>query len=419
MKRAGLFLFTACALLGCRRPNLPSALTPVTLQSNAGRSFELQREVEGVGMVTERVISREPAAVRDGACAGQMELAVPGAPGGDQRYLAHVGCPGGVVKVSASRRDSQTGRLWLYEPTLDQMMRARSLVLSDRSDGAVWFVRDALHDARSWTGVVHALGHTHPELPSDEGVPRQARQLVVLLGMYAGYPAAGSQWDDVQVAILDENGDPLARLTLDPMEMGTHAALQLRNDKDGHPSELAYVGMLRDATGAWRFVDLSILVTATQVEKPTGLGSTWNDMVTTRRTHVLSHLKDGALGHLWVDGVEWMGVDEVGGLLDEVVHQPTSMLGGDLSINPAPEDAPLWMVAQASTGTARMAYDVGLMGDTFDLLPACHGASVRVGPTCMTACSPPASGNAGMKTWPWTGRIPPGPLGSTCPPVSV
>jgi hypothetical protein len=45
------------------------------------------------------------------------------------------------------------------------------------------------------------------------------------------------------------------------------------------------------------------------------------------------------------------------------------MLGGDLSINPSPEDAPSWMLAQASSGNARVAYDLGLMGDSLELLP--------------------------------------------------
>ncbi len=372
-----LLLLAAAALGGCRRPNLPAALAPVTLATTQGRSFELTREVPGVGHVTERVLSREPSMVRGGQCAGQMELLVPGAPGGEQHYVSNVGCPGGVTQVRATRRDPHTGQTWLYEPTLDQMMRARALVLQDRSDGGRWFLRDVLHDARSWTGVAHALGHTHPDFSDADRVPRTARQLVVLLSMNSGFPHAGAQWDDVQVALLDQDGNPLARLTLDPVEVGTHAALQVRQAADGKPLELAYVGLLRDATGSWRFVDLSVVVNAQEAQKVGGLGAAWNTAVSTHRTHVLTQGPEGALGHLWVDGVEWMAVDQVGGVLDEVIHQPTSLVGGDLTLNPAPEEGPLWLLGHAASGGARIAYDVGVFGDTWGLLPRIPAAARR------------------------------------------
>ncbi|MBI5494423.1 MAG: hypothetical protein HY904_05300 [Deltaproteobacteria bacterium] len=360
-------LLCCLALGACKRPGLPQPLTPVTLTGAEGRSFELQREIDGVGPVTERVLSRTPAQVRDGACAGQLELDVPGAPGGAQRYNASVGCPSGAPRIVATRRDAVSGRTFQYEPTLDQMMQARSLVLQDRDDGGRWFLRDALHDARSWVGVAHAVGHAHLE-PAADRVPQLARQLVLVTGMYSGFPTAGAQWDDVQVALVDGDGNLLARLTLDASEVGTHSALQLRLGPDGRPSEIAYVGMLRDATGAWRFVDLSVLVKSTELAKPTGLGMAWNAAMVSRHTHVLTHDKDGGLGHLWVDGVEWMNLDEVAGLLDEVVHQPTSLLGGSLSVNPAPEDTPFWMLARAQSGAARMASDATIFGDSWGLL---------------------------------------------------
>lgn len=357
-----------CAVSGavsCARPQFPSGLAQVTPGLQGTHLYELSRDVPGVGAVHERIISREPNNVATGACAGTLELAVPGAPGGAQYYTAHVGCPGGN-SVQATRRDSRSGQVWLYKPTLDQMMRARGVVLAERGDGVRWFVPDAVYEGLSWSSVVHARGHVHADA-AGVGVPLGGRQLVVALSMHSGFPGPRIHWDDVHVALLDERGNLLARLMLDPSDVGTHAGIQVRHAVNGDVEALAYVGLLRDAAGQWRFVDLLLPVEPHAVKAPTGVEGVINTVAVARTTQVVRMHPD-KLGHLWVDGAEWLGVDALAGSVEQVFHRPGAVIGGDLSINPSPEQSPTWRTASVDTGAVRLMQDRTLLGDTEGLL---------------------------------------------------
>lgn len=365
MRRWSLGCLAVCAA-ACALPALPPSLVPVDVAVPGGKTYEMERTVEGVGPVKERVTSREPHAVLAGACAGTVELAIPGAPGGAQYYTAHLGCPDGA-KVRAVRKDPVLRRTWLYQPTLEQMMRARGMVLAERGDGVRWFVPDAVYESQSWTAVVHVRGHAHEER-TDGSFARVDRQLVVSLGIHSGFPAPGAHWDDVHLALLDPQGNLMGRLMMDPSDVGTHAGIQILHDAAGKAYALAFVGLMRDAAGRWRFVDMQLPVHSVPAQAAKGVAAAFDLLASTRKTQVLTADTNAPMGHLWVDGVEWLGVDSFTGVLEHTAHRPAAVLGGGFNINASPEQVPMWLLASADQGNVRMSQDRTLMGDVDGML---------------------------------------------------
>jgi len=327
-----------------------------------GRTYELRRDVPGAGPVIERVTARAPSSIKDGVCAGHIELEVPQAPGGSQRYVADVGCVDGTSRVRASRVDVEKRTRWEYEPTLDQLMRARSLMLTDRSDGVRWYAPDLAFESISFTAVAHAAGHAHTGEETTE-----QRNLVVGMSMNAGYPTPGVHWDDLQIAVLDAQGNALSQLLLDNLDVGTHL-IRRETDNNGQLTALAYSGLLKDAAGAWRFVDLSIPVTSKNVAERGAPAKVWGALVTSHERQALATQPEGALGHLWVDGKEWISLDRVAGMADTVLHKPGGGTSSDFTVNPAPGQAPLYLLAHAPSETSRVSSDSTVMVDQLGVL---------------------------------------------------
>jgi hypothetical protein len=337
-------------------------LTVLDVSTPQTRAFETRRTLRGVGNVIERVISRSPAkTAAEGVCAGRVELEIPGT---GQAWEAEVGCGAGLAKVRAFATDAKTGRRWLYQPTLDQMMEARQLLLADRSDGVEWRARDTVYEAASWTAVVHGLGHTHP--PIDETGAPQTREMVLYMSHNTGTPAPGVSWDDVQVVLLDPLGHAQGRLVMDGPSMTAQAGIALHHHA-GDLTGLSFAGMLRDGDGIWRFVDLWLPVQATDVAK--GSDSLTQAVVAKHTAHVLRSNPHAPVGHIWVDGQEWLAVDALSGLVDQSRLLPGSTsLGGTLSMLGSPERKPAFVLAHAPSGSVLWAWDQTVAADRWGLL---------------------------------------------------